>query len=111
MSYVPQAKWRYFVIVQVPLNRFTVLKLQWRNLDPTVIFLQQVRDNELPDCVEKSMYFCEHTSSERASKDHSKRNPDEAREITSVVKTFCEKGRVDPSRITVLCAYRGQASI
>ena len=74
-------------------------------------FLQQVRDNKLPDCVEKFMYFCEHTSSESTSKDHSKRNSHEAREITEVAKTFCQAGRVDPSRITVLCAYRGQASV
>jgi len=79
--------------------------------NPIVIFLQQVGDNELPDCVVKSMYFCEHTSSESTSDDHSKRNPHEAREITEVAKTFCQKGRVDPSKITVLCAYRGQASV
>ncbi|XP_020632533.1 uncharacterized protein LOC110069360 isoform X2 [Orbicella faveolata] len=56
------------------------------------------------------MYFCEHTSSESTSDDHSKRNPHEAREITEVAKTFCQKGRVDPSKITVLCAYRGQVT-
>ena len=75
------------------------------------MFLQEVRDNKLPDCVEKSMYFCEHTSPESTSKDHRYRNLHEAREITRVVKTFCEKGRVDPKKITVLCAYRGQASV
>ena len=94
---------------------FTVLKLKCKitveKFRATVIFLQEVRGNKLPDCVEKSMYFFEHTSSESKSKDHSYRNPHEAREITRVLKTFCEKGRVDPSKITVLCAYRGQASV
>lgn len=122
-----QTWWCYFMIallnvgtpciccVQVPLFCLQcwiwIAKLQWVNLDPIVIFVQQVRDNELPGCVEKSMYFCEHTSSESASKDHSKRNRHEAGEITEVAKTFCQEGRVDPSKITVLCAYRGQASV
>ena len=75
------------------------------------MFLQKVSDNTLPDCVQENMYFCEHTSSESTSKDHSYRNPHEAREITKVLKTFCEKGKVDPSKITVLCAYQGQASV
>ena len=56
------------------------------------------------------MYFCRHTSEEKPSKDsHSKRNVHEARMITEAAKTFCQQG-VRPSRITVLCAYRGQAS-
>ena len=56
------------------------------------------------------MYFCRHTSEEKPSKDsHSKRNVHEARMITEAAKTFCQQG-VHPSRITVLCTYRGQAS-
>ena len=74
------------------------------------VFFQLVCSNELPDCVEKGMYFCSHKSLESASEDHSKRNSHEAREITKVAETFCQKGRVHPSKITVLCAYRGQAS-
>ncbi|KAJ7323744.1 NFX1-type zinc finger-containing protein 1 [Desmophyllum pertusum] len=73
---------------------------------------EHVRNNCLPGCVEKSMYFYDyHTSYESASKDsHSKRNSHEAREITEVAKNFCQEGRVPPSKIAVLCSYRGQAS-
>ena len=42
---------------------------------------------------------------------HSKRNSREAKEITEVAKTFLVKGRVLPSKITVLCSYRGQVSL
>ena len=57
------------------------------------------------------MYFWTHTDWEEESKNsHSKRNITEARKITEVAKTFCEKGGVPPSKITVLCSYRGQVS-
>jgi len=54
------------------------------------------------------MYFYTHTAWESESKDTSKRNTREALEITEVAKTFCLKGKVLPSKITVLCSYRGQ---
>ena len=66
----------------------------------------------MPSCVESSMFFWSHTVWEDESKEsHSKRNSREAKEITEVAKTFCDKGGVLPSKITVLCSYRGQASI
>ncbi|XP_078352990.1 NFX1-type zinc finger-containing protein 1-like [Oculina patagonica] len=105
---------------QVPLKQ---LGLQGRMRDEIVELLRKlniykelktnyelVRKNDLPDCVEKCMFFCYHTSFESASKDHSKRNSHEAREITKVAERFCQEGRVLPSRITVLCAYRGQVT-
>jgi len=67
-----------------------------------------VRDNDPPSCVSSSMYFWTHTVWESEPKGHSKRNSREAREITEVAKTFCKEGGVPPSKITVLCSYRGQ---
>ena len=73
---------------------------------------QLVKDNDPPSCVSSSMYFWTHTEWESDSKaSHSKRNSREAREITEVAKTFCEKGGVSPSKITVLCSYRGQVGV
>nr|XP_058942771.1 NFX1-type zinc finger-containing protein 1-like [Pocillopora verrucosa] len=64
-----------------------------------------------PPCVSSSMYFWTHTSHEDESKNsHSKTNVTEAKKITEVAKTFCEKGGVPPSKITVLCSYRGQVA-
>ena len=57
------------------------------------------------------MYFWGHTRSEEEEEfSHSKRNYHEAKKITEVAKTFCLEGGVSPSKITVLCSYRGQAS-
>ena len=73
---------------------------------------QHVRRNDPPQCVEKSMYFWTHTAWESDSKNsHSKLNVEEAKEITKVAEVFCREGQVLPSRITVLCSYRGQASL
>jgi len=71
---------------------------------------QLVEGNVFPACVESSMYFWTHTTWESESSETSKRNTREAREITEVATTFCVKGGVPPSKITVLCSYRGQAS-
>ena len=76
-----------------------------------VFIFQLVKGNDLPACVESSMYFWTHTNWESASSEPSKRNSREAREITEVAKTFCVKGGVEPLKITVLCSYRGQASL
>ena len=58
------------------------------------------------------MYFWTHTERESESEtSHSKRNSHEAKEITRVAKTFCQDDGVPPSKITVLCSYRGQVSV
>ena len=58
------------------------------------------------------MYFWTHTELESDSKNsHSKLNVEEAKEITKVAELFCGEGGVDPETITVLCSYRGQASL
>ena len=58
------------------------------------------------------MYFWTHTEPESESKaSHSKRNTYEAEEITRVAQIFCQDGGISPSRITVLCSYRGQVSV
>ena len=73
---------------------------------------QLVKYNDPPSCVTSTMYFWTHTKWESDSTaSHSKRNSREAREITEVAKTFCEKGGVSPSKITVLCSYRGQVGV
>ncbi|XP_015754366.1 PREDICTED: uncharacterized protein LOC107334006 [Acropora digitifera] len=55
------------------------------------------------------MYFWTHTAREEEDKfSYSKRNSHEAKKITEVAKTFCHEGGVPPSKITVLCSYRGQ---
>ncbi|KAK2558264.1 NFX1-type zinc finger-containing protein 1 [Acropora cervicornis] len=70
-----------------------------------------VKGNTIPPCVTRSMYFCTHTEWETEDKfSHSKRNHHEAKKITEVAKTFCHVGGLAPSKITVLCSYRGQAS-
>ncbi|CAH3144169.1 unnamed protein product, partial [Porites lobata] len=71
---------------------------------------QLVENNVRPACVESSMYFWTHTKWESEAS-HSKRNSREAEEITRVAKFFCQEGEVHPSKITVLCSYRGQASV
>ena len=76
------------------------------------VCFQRVRDNVVPQCVEKSMYFWTHTECESESKNsHSKLNKKEAEKITEVAEKFCREGEVLPSKITVLCSYRGQASL
>lgn len=58
------------------------------------------------------MYFWTHKELESDSKNsHSKLNEEEAKKITQVAETFCREGQVDPWSITVLCSYRGQASL
>ncbi len=57
------------------------------------------------------MYFWTHTVWETESRETTKRNFREAKEITEVAGTFCDKGGVSPSKITVLCSYRGQVSL
>ena len=58
------------------------------------------------------MYFWTHEELESDSKNsHSKLNEEEAIKITGVAETFCREGQVKPSSITVLCSYRGQASL
>ncbi|XP_078352980.1 uncharacterized protein LOC144637775 isoform X2 [Oculina patagonica] len=72
---------------------------------------QLVRENVFPQCVEKSMYFWTHTIGESDSKNsHSKLNEAEARKITEVAERLCGEGQVLPSKITVLCSYRGQVT-
>ncbi|PFX18911.1 Helicase required for RNAi-mediated heterochromatin assembly 1 [Stylophora pistillata] len=67
-----------------------------------------VQSNDLPPCVASSIYFWTHTDWEDESKNsHSKRNITEAKKITEVARTFRER-EVPPSKITVLCSYRGQ---
>ena len=76
------------------------------------VCFQLVRENDPPQCVKKSMYFWTHTELESDSKNsHSKFNEEEAKEITKVAEAFCGEGQVSPSGITVLCSYRGQASL
>ncbi len=78
----------------------------------SVTSTQLVRENVFPQCVEKSMYFWTHTIGESDSKNsHSKLNEAEARKITEVAERLCGEGQVLPSKITVLCSYRGQASL
>ncbi|XP_078352981.1 NFX1-type zinc finger-containing protein 1-like isoform X1 [Oculina patagonica] len=67
-----------------------------------------IRKNAMPACVESSMYFWTHTVWETESRETTKRNFREAKEITEVAGTFCDKGGVLPKDITVLCSYRGQ---
>jgi len=68
-----------------------------------------VKDNAIPPCVTQGMYFWTHTAREEEDKfSYSKRNHHEAKKITEVAKTFCHEGGVPPSKITVLCSYRGQ---
>ena len=73
-------------------------------------FVQLVENNVPPACVKSSMYFWTHTEWESEAS-HSKRNSHEAKEITRVAEKFCQEGGVHPSKITVLCSYRGQASV
>lgn len=76
------------------------------------VCFQRVCKNVVPQCVEKGMFFWTHTDRESDSKNsHSKLNKTEARKITEVAETFCREGEVLPSEITVLCSYRGQASL
>ena len=77
----------------------------------SLLCYQLVKDNDLPVCVKSSMYFWTHTKWESESIEHSKRNSREAQEITKVAKTFCQEGGIHPSKITVLCSYRGQVNI
>lgn len=86
------------------------IAVQLHDLILCVFMFQLVQGNVLPTCVESSMYFWTHTSWESELSETSKRNTREAREITKVATTLCVEGGVFPSKITVLCSYRGQAS-
>ena len=58
------------------------------------------------------MYFWTHAKRESESKSSpSKRNSHEAEKITEVAEELCREGGVCPSKITVLCSYRGQVSL
>ncbi|XP_015763067.1 PREDICTED: NFX1-type zinc finger-containing protein 1-like [Acropora digitifera] len=100
---------------------FTQLQYQCRMRDELLELLRElkvykglktneklVKDNAIPPCVTRGMYFWTHTKLEEDKFSHSKRNSCEAEKITEVAKTFCQEGRVPPSKITVLCSYRGQ---
>lgn len=69
-----------------------------------------VQDRKPPDYIKELpvMYFIDHTHYESgAPGTYSKRNEYEAKEIVKAVQYLCDQG-VPPSKITVLCSYRGQ---
>ena len=72
--------------------------------------LQRVSKNTAPNCMEKSMFFWNHTYPENNHQGRSYSNDEEAERALKLAMFFIQQG-ISPGRITILAAYQGQTSL
>lgn len=76
----------------------------------SILLKQKTKTNHPPECIGHSLFFWDHTTLEEdVSGTNSKYNREEINKITEVAK-YLVRNDYPPKDITVLCAYRVQAS-